>query len=187
MLLLLPLLLLLLPPTFADDYRRTTLPNRTSTSSSTGTPHLSTWTFSGGSKDGWGLWNSGQQDAEVESVAGHLRIAITGPSPYVDSPRMHLNAWDRMALVVRYRFLGPSNVGKLVLRGNSDAAILSDPSYMRPGRSWTSGADGDVLTDVYFPVVGDGEWRTTYARFADQINATQPLERAFNGTLTQIR
>ena len=77
---------------------------------------------------------------------------------------MHLSVNDRATLAMRYRFLGPSNVGVLKLRGNNNPNLVNTPGYMDADRSWDTVADGDYYRDVWFPLVGDGEWRTTYAR-----------------------
>ena len=82
-------------------------------------------------------------------------------------------------------------MGKFLLRGSkADTAILRDsPSVDVTSISWDP-ADApatDTFATVYFPVIGDGQWRTTYGTFQEQLNATTPLDRIFNGTLTQIR
>ena len=103
---------------------------------------------------------------------------------------------SRATISVRYKYSGPSNVGKFVLRGSKvDVEILKDsPSVDISSISWdpSTAPATDIFEIVYFPVVGDGTWRTTYANFQvegdpDASPGSKPLVRVFNETLTQIR
>jgi len=126
--------------------------------------------------------------ADVYSQSGSLRIAIEGDEPRIDSPRFIVSLTDRPVVSFRYKYLGLSNVGKFKLRGNPDPSEYNSVGYGASHEGWNDGdAGADFFTDVYFPIIGDGEWRTTYATFTDQLNATEPLTRIFNSTLTQLR
>ena len=72
------------------------------------------------------------------------------------------------------------------LRGNpSSTSVLSstDPSKT----TWdATGTSTDTFTDIFYPIVGDGSWRTTYASFQNKHN-NGTLARTFSSNLKQIR
>ena len=125
--------------------------------------------------------------AHVHAESGSLLVSFSGEDPHLDSGRMRVLTNDRHAVAIRYKYTGGCNVGKVVLRGNTEGNAV-DPVYVDDSAaSWTAGESGtDFFEEVFFPIVGDGEWRTTYARF----QARDPdgvLVRAFDGVLQQIR
>jgi hypothetical protein len=150
----------------------------------------------------------------VYSAGGNMVLDFTGPEPLVDSPEFSIAAPDRPTVVLRYRcgseaprkggcdgtlqltspvppttspprYSGASTVGKFVVRGTLD------PSSHPPGHtdfssaSW-SGVAGQEFPEVFFPIVGDGHWRTTAARLQAK-DEDGVLQRIFDGTILQLR
>jgi len=188
-----PLLLVLLclisnfpPPTFAEDFSHTTLPPLQPISSHSNLASSLTYSFTD-STSGWTTnAASTETHAHIYSQSGSLHIAITSPNPHLDSPPLLLRTDDRHTIALRYKYSGQSTVGKFTLRGNT-ASDATNPVYVDyHDIVWeASGSSTDFFEDIYYPVIGDGQWHTTYASFQTKVNGT--LTRFFDETLQQIR
>ena len=178
-------LLLLLSSVNGEDYSHSTLPNLSPISTRSDLALTASWEFKDNNLHGWGAASSSEMQAEVMSVAGEMRIIINGDEPSVDSPRLKIATPDRYAVALKYRYVGPSTVGKIRLRGNEDPD--SYPAELDPSLiTWEPKlGNTDYFRDIYYPIIGDGQWRTTYASF--QVKEDGILDRTFDETLTQMR
>jgi hypothetical protein len=179
---------LMLPPsTLSEDIAHTALPSKSPVSSHSGLATAISWSFNDGT-EGWGAASDTEMNAHVYTSSGSLRVAIAGSNPHLDSPALLLQASDRHTLALRYKYTGRSNVGKFVLRGNT-AANAKKPEYVDyKDADWVAKSGStDFFEDIYFPVIGDGQWRVAYASFQTKDTETNTLTRFFEETLQQIR
>jgi hypothetical protein len=140
--------------------------------------HPVSWDFHNG-LEGWANATAEEMRAEVFHRGGELNGAIRKGEPFVDSPRMWVNANDRHYLIIRMMVYSWVSHAKFVVRRGDDS-ISDDPAageYFNDD-TFKQHLDFDEnLHNVTFEIQSDGRYHTYYV----------PLWHSFNGTIAQLR
>jgi len=75
------------------------------------------WDFNDDDKlAGWGNSTAEEMNMEVKAEFGEMRCSIIGFAPKIESPRLFLNVSRRHYVVMRAKYFGGANEGRLLLR-----------------------------------------------------------------------
>ena len=143
------------------------------------------WEFDS-SLEGWASASSEEMGGEVYWNSGELRIGITNNYVHFDSPRLEIDTSDRHAICIRYKYIGTSKFGKVVLQSKANKQLPDLGTIDHNLANWDNTTNSNTLQDVRFNLVNDGQWHTTYAHFQYK-NKNHTLVRLFDDVLNLVR
>ena len=109
----------------------------------------------------WGSMSSTSlEDVQADlkhDASGEMRLVFFGSESesesFLDSPPIVISLDPKHTVVIRYRYIGDARYGKIGLK-------LADDLFANPLDYGTWYHDY-----IFFPIIGDGKWHTTYAYF----------------------
>jgi hypothetical protein len=138
------------------------------------------WEFDAG-LEGWANATAEEMRAEIYPRGGDLHGAIRKAEPFIDSPRMWIEANDRHYLIIRMMVYSWVSHAKFVVRrGDSSIAahLPQEAGEYFNDETFPQHLDfDDSLHTVTFEIKADGRYNTYYV----------PLWHSFNGTIAQLR